>query len=215
MIVKSTGCGLWVFISSLWCQCLQNLAENGERSVLTLGSVCLPCCVWGIQREADNQKEKPLYGQVYLFKPKVQPPLENISSPCNPPNFRDIAWHSIILLIPITSMTNQMWQLSCFRKKNALKNLLKRILYKLNIITISIHASRLTSHYKCNKMVHLLKTSWHNGTTTVNLVVVGSIPILTTSLRRKLSIRLYIFDCMFVTSKLFIGWTNFDDSVPF
>ena len=26
-------------------QCLQNLAESGERSALTLGSLCLPCCV--------------------------------------------------------------------------------------------------------------------------------------------------------------------------
>ena len=25
-------------------QCLQNLAKSGERSVLTLGSLCLPCC---------------------------------------------------------------------------------------------------------------------------------------------------------------------------
>ena len=25
----------------------QNSAESGERSVLTLGSLCLPCCVWG------------------------------------------------------------------------------------------------------------------------------------------------------------------------
>ena len=26
--------------------CLQNSAESGERSVLTLGSLCLPCSVW-------------------------------------------------------------------------------------------------------------------------------------------------------------------------
>ena len=26
-------------------QCLQNSAESGERSVLTLGSLCLPCCM--------------------------------------------------------------------------------------------------------------------------------------------------------------------------
>ena len=26
-------------------QCLQNSAESGERSILTLGSLCLPCCV--------------------------------------------------------------------------------------------------------------------------------------------------------------------------
>ena len=26
-------------------QCLQNSTENGERSVLTLGSLCLPCCL--------------------------------------------------------------------------------------------------------------------------------------------------------------------------
>ena len=25
-------------------QCLQNSAESGERSILTLGSLCLPCC---------------------------------------------------------------------------------------------------------------------------------------------------------------------------
>ena len=49
---------LLFFISSLWCldkawrwapplntQCFQNLAASGERSVLTLGSLCLPCCV--------------------------------------------------------------------------------------------------------------------------------------------------------------------------
>ena len=47
---------IYISISSLWCrgkarrwvppfdtQCLQNSAEYGERSVLTLG---LPCCVW-------------------------------------------------------------------------------------------------------------------------------------------------------------------------
>ena len=33
-------------------QCLQNSAESGDRSVSTLGSLCLPCCV-RIQREAD------------------------------------------------------------------------------------------------------------------------------------------------------------------
>ena len=49
---------LHIFISSLWCrgkvrrwvpplkaQYLQNSAERVERSVLTLGSLCLPCCV--------------------------------------------------------------------------------------------------------------------------------------------------------------------------
>ena len=49
---------IYISISSLWCrskarrlvlpfnaQCLQNLAESGEQSVLTLGSLCLPCCV--------------------------------------------------------------------------------------------------------------------------------------------------------------------------
>ena len=45
-----------IFNSSLWCrgisaalssvtQCFQNSADNWERSVLTLGSLCLPCCV--------------------------------------------------------------------------------------------------------------------------------------------------------------------------
>ena len=68
--VKSTGCVsiptrgsiiiiiIYIFISSLWCrgkarrwvppvstQYPQNTAESGERSVLTLGSLCLPCCV--------------------------------------------------------------------------------------------------------------------------------------------------------------------------
>ena len=33
-------------------QCLQNSAESGERSILTLGSLCQPA-VCGIQREAD------------------------------------------------------------------------------------------------------------------------------------------------------------------
>ena len=33
-------------------QCFQNSADNGKRSILILGSLCLPCC--GIQREADN-----------------------------------------------------------------------------------------------------------------------------------------------------------------
>ena len=33
----------WVL--SLNTPCLQNSAESGERSVLTLGSLCLPCCV--------------------------------------------------------------------------------------------------------------------------------------------------------------------------
>ena len=32
-------------------QCLQNSAENGGRSVLTLGSLCLPCCVRDIKEE--------------------------------------------------------------------------------------------------------------------------------------------------------------------
>ena len=49
---------IYNFISSLWCrgkarhwvpplntQCLQKSAEIGEQSVLTLGSLCLPCCV--------------------------------------------------------------------------------------------------------------------------------------------------------------------------
>ena len=49
---------IYIFISSLWCQgkvrrwfppfntqCLQNSAKIGERSVLTLGALCLPCCV--------------------------------------------------------------------------------------------------------------------------------------------------------------------------
>ena len=35
--------GRWVL--PLNTQCLQNSAESGERSVLTLGSLCLPCCV--------------------------------------------------------------------------------------------------------------------------------------------------------------------------
>ena len=70
--VKSTGCGFdshsrkWniylYFHFSLWCrgkarrwvpplntQCLQNLAESGERSVFTLGSLCLPSCVRDIR----------------------------------------------------------------------------------------------------------------------------------------------------------------------
>ena len=43
-----------IFIYSLWCrvkaqslhlQWLQNSAKNGERSVLTLSYLCLPCCV--------------------------------------------------------------------------------------------------------------------------------------------------------------------------
>ena len=49
---------IYIFIPLLWCrgkarrwvpphntQCLQNSAECGERSVLTLDSPCLPCCV--------------------------------------------------------------------------------------------------------------------------------------------------------------------------
>ena len=51
-----------IFISSLWCR-KESAAMNstiqhamppeiGERSVLTLGSLCLPCCV--IQREAEK-----------------------------------------------------------------------------------------------------------------------------------------------------------------
>ena len=49
---------IYIFISSLWrrgkarrwipplnTQCLQNSAESGERSVSTLGSLCLPYCV--------------------------------------------------------------------------------------------------------------------------------------------------------------------------
>ena len=79
MTVKSTGCGfdppledmkyLFIFIfpfvrsgveakrgvefsQPLNTQCLQNSAENGgERSVLILGSLCLPCSV--LQREAN------------------------------------------------------------------------------------------------------------------------------------------------------------------
>ena len=69
--VKPTDCGFdpdsrrwniylkFIFpFSSLWCRgksrrwvlplnkrCLQNSAESGERSVLTLDSLCLPCCV--------------------------------------------------------------------------------------------------------------------------------------------------------------------------
>ena len=34
----------WVL--PLSTQCLQNSAETGERSILTLGSLCLPCYVW-------------------------------------------------------------------------------------------------------------------------------------------------------------------------
>ena len=37
-------------------QCLQNSAESGQRSVLTLGSFCLHCCVRE-QREADKKKQ--------------------------------------------------------------------------------------------------------------------------------------------------------------
>ena len=33
------------WVQPLNTQCLQNLAESGERSVLTLGSLYLPCCV--------------------------------------------------------------------------------------------------------------------------------------------------------------------------
>ena len=33
-------------------QCLQNSAESGKWSVVTQNSLCLPCYVWGIQREA-------------------------------------------------------------------------------------------------------------------------------------------------------------------
>ena len=64
--VKPTGCGFeemkyllkFIFFSSLWCrgkarrwdlslntQCIQNPAESGERSVLILDSICLPCYV--------------------------------------------------------------------------------------------------------------------------------------------------------------------------
>ena len=59
---------IYIFISSLWCrgkerrwvpllnrQCLQISAESGERSVLTLSSLHLPCSV---QREANLHKTK-------------------------------------------------------------------------------------------------------------------------------------------------------------
>ena len=49
---------IYISISTLWCrgkerrwvpplntQCLHNSTENGERSILTLGSLCLPCCM--------------------------------------------------------------------------------------------------------------------------------------------------------------------------
>ena len=32
-------------VPALNTQCLQKLAESGERSLLILGSLCLPCCV--------------------------------------------------------------------------------------------------------------------------------------------------------------------------
>ena len=41
-------------------QCFQKLAGSGERSVLTLGSLCLPCCVrntawsWSTQSKSSN-----------------------------------------------------------------------------------------------------------------------------------------------------------------
>ena len=37
---------IYIFISSLWCRGkFENSAESGERSVLTLDFLCLPCCV--------------------------------------------------------------------------------------------------------------------------------------------------------------------------
>ena len=47
------------WVSPLDTQCLQNLAESGERGVLTLGSLCLPCEAnliefWFVSKEKKN-----------------------------------------------------------------------------------------------------------------------------------------------------------------
>ena len=65
---------IYIFISFLWCRakgkarrwvpplntkCLQKLAESGERSILILGSLCLPCCVrntaWSWKKKRKSQ----------------------------------------------------------------------------------------------------------------------------------------------------------------
>ena len=73
MTVKSTGCefdplskklNIYLYfhffaaLSSATQHAIRNLAESGERSVLTLGSLCLPAeC--GIQREAKKNRFFP------------------------------------------------------------------------------------------------------------------------------------------------------------
>ena len=76
---------IYIFISSLWCkgkawrwvsplnmQCLQNSAKSGERSVLTLGSLCLLCAgysvklIWFDLVKVKDKREK-LISVIYIY----------------------------------------------------------------------------------------------------------------------------------------------------
>ena len=46
-----------IIISCNYAQCLKNVTESGQRSVLTTISLCLPCARRGIQLEAEKKRK--------------------------------------------------------------------------------------------------------------------------------------------------------------